>query len=269
MSFLRKSYYRLPPKWRFWVRRLYFAPADMLFPRAGIPPRGLIFTGGGDFLADGLAWKSRFQYFADLKPSQDFLDIGSGIGRIALGLRGFLTGKYLGFDAVETGIRWCQKHISTANPHFQFIHLDIFNDLYKESGKRADQISFPTEDESFDLAVAISVFTHMEPWEVEHYFREAHRCLRPGAKLLATFFVYEQGEQHIGPAHFSFPYRKEHHAYMDEQVKSANVAFEKSHLQQMAEAAGFKVAHFEKGRWNGAPASAHNDFQDIFVFTKI
>ena len=114
-----------------------------------------------------------------ITPDSSVLDIGSGIGRIAIPLTSFLEkGLYEGFDIMKPGIRWCQRNISTRFPHFKFIQVSLANDLYRNSGDAAAKFVFPSANDQFDLAIATSVFTHMLPEEVIQYVEEIHRVLK-------------------------------------------------------------------------------------------
>ncbi|MBK8562228.1 MAG: hypothetical protein IPN76_02520 [Saprospiraceae bacterium] len=58
MSFSRKLFYSLPPAWRFAARRLYYLPLDTWEALSGqrdglIPPKGMSYTGSGDFRRSG------------------------------------------------------------------------------------------------------------------------------------------------------------------------------------------------------------------------
>ena len=108
MSILRLIFYKLPPGLRFLVRRLWFAPTDFLEKLIGKrgalqPPKGLIFTGSGDFLEEGRRVAALCVAEAGLKPHHKILDIGSGMGRLAVALTEILdeNGAYEGFDVVE------------------------------------------------------------------------------------------------------------------------------------------------------------------------
>jgi hypothetical protein len=128
---MRQIFYSLPPSFRFLARRLRYFPIDVFENLSGkrpnmTPPRGYIYTGSGDFVKGGEKW---LQFFIKkgLKPEQQFLDIGSGIGRIARPLTGFLmrSGRYEGFDAVKLGVDWCEKNISKPYPHFRFQYIPL------------------------------------------------------------------------------------------------------------------------------------------------
>jgi ubiquinone/menaquinone biosynthesis C-methylase UbiE len=66
------------------------------------------------------------------------------------------------------------------------------NARYNPHGReRADRFQFPYPDASFDIGLAASVFTHMLGGEVVNYIREAQRVLRPGGRLLSSWFVLQ------------------------------------------------------------------------------
>ena len=60
-----------------------------------VPPRRLSFVGAGDFTAIGLEFLRYFQDLGGLRPTDHVLDVGCGIGRMALPLTGYLS-KWLG-----------------------------------------------------------------------------------------------------------------------------------------------------------------------------
>lgn len=265
---LRKLYYMLPPALRYAVRWLYYLPADLADPPPPmVPPRRLIYTGRGDFVKQGNAWLEFFKE-QGLQPHHAFLDIGSGIGRIARALTSYLTGPYHGFDAVKTGVAWCQKNISRRYPNFHFSHVPLYNDLYRASGISAAAYRFPYEKETFDFACAISVFTHLLPDETKNYLQETTRVLKPGGKLVATFFLLTGAPSEQKSA-FSFPHRKGTYALMDANVQHANVAYETAFLLHLSEIAGFKLTTQISGSWHDGVTRHPVAFQDVMVWEKI
>ncbi|MBK9016811.1 MAG: class I SAM-dependent methyltransferase [Saprospiraceae bacterium] len=269
----RKLFYTMPPAWRFAVRRLYYLPLDTWEAVTGqrnnlMPPRGMIYTGSGDFRRSGEQSVANFREFCGLEPSHSVLDIGSGIGRIALPLTRFLgeNGCYEGFDVVKKGVDWCQQHITTRFPNFRFQYISLKNDLYRSDGDKASGFRFPYDDGSFDFAIANSVFTHMLPDEVDNYLGELHRVLRTGGVCYLTFFLFD--EKTAWPEGFGFPHNYGYYRLMDDVVKSANVAFEEKHLRSMASNQGFEVHQLLYGYWRGLPKVGCKDFQDIVVLKK-
>ncbi len=276
---LRRLYYLLPPTWRFAARWLWYAPVDVWERLAGhrpplTPPRGWIFTGSGDFHRSGRQIVGLCRELANLQASHRVLDVGSGIGRIAVALTSVLDarqgGGYEGFDIVPLGVRWCQRHISTRFPNFRFRHIPLANDLYRARGREATDFTFPYPEAAFDLVIVNSVFTHMRPQEIVRYLEEIRRVLRPGGHCWATFFLYNPGEAavHFGNPGFAFPYDFGHYRLMDKQVQSANVALSKAWLMEQASRAGLRAQHVQYGYWrSGSSQAPDRFFQDIVVWT--
>lgn len=277
--FLRGIFYAFGPRARRVVRRLAFAPVDAwaLLRHGGrpsyngipLPLPGEIFTGGGDFLANGLLFKQHFQTLGHLKPHESVLDIGSGLGRMAIPLTDFLQAhaEYHGFDVVASAVEDCQQRIHSRFPHFHFRHVSLVNDLYTLEGGSADTFAFPYADDRFDFAWATSVFTHMERAEVQNYLREARRVLKPGGRFLATFFLTdEEALTSAKGGAYEFHVQRGEDWYMSADVKGANVGFTPENVQQWAVAAGWSEVRIYFGRWSGR-SGATTDFQDIVVFS--
>ncbi len=269
----RKLFYSLPAGIRLIVRQLYYLPQDMWDSISNsrkemIPPKGMIYTGGGNFEKTGLKFLEYFIKYGKLTKDSAVLDVGSGLGRMAIPLTKYLskTSKYRGFDVVKKGVDWCQKEISSRYPNFQFEYIDLSNDLYKSTGKDPKEFIFPYEGQQFDLAILISVFTHMSLEEVLHYLDEIFRILKPGGRCFSTFFTYDQDTQ-PSKKNFTFPYQFEGFALMDEKVKSANIALDINILKLEIEKRGFEVDLYNKGEWQQSNAESL-DFQDIVVFRK-
>ncbi len=275
MSLPRRLYYSLSPKLRLYVRRMYYLPGDVLhklFRRKSIvPPKGLIFTGSGDYLAVGNKFLEYFIQYAGLMPHHRVLDVGCGIGRMAVPLTGYLhpEAQYGGFDIVRQGIRWCQKNITVAYPNFHFKYVDVTNDLYRLSGRDARQFSFPYTNSEYDVALVISVFTHMVHKEVENYLVEIHRTLHQHGVLFATFFILNDiSRSKMKERSFRFDYADENCYLMDPEVKSANVAYDESIIEDLIYRTGFTIRHRLYGTWSGRSESTL-DFQDILVLEKL
>ena len=274
---LRKIYYLLSPSLRLLIRRIYYLPSDMagqLFAKnkALMPPKGLIFTGPGDFIAIGLKYRTYFIDLGGLKPEHQVLDVGSGIGRMAIPLTGYLTsGSYEGFDIVKKGVDWCTKNISRRYPDFRFTHISLRNDLYSSTGDTAQKFRFPYPDASFDFVFLTSVFTHMLPAEVEQYMNEITRVLKPHGRCLATFFIlneYSVTGMQQNPD-FNFPFNKGYYRLMDDSVQSANVAYDEGYIQKtLASENNLRIVSSHYGYWSGRPKEQSTDYQDIVVFEK-
>ena len=276
-QYFRSFFYLLSPRGRRFVRRIFFSPLDLYFFFKGkktyngivLPSPGEVFTGGGDFLENGLKYKKYFIELGGLKAKDHVLDIGSGLGRMAIPLTNYLHKKasYEGFEIVKSAVDDCSKRISKKFPNFSFRHVYIENDLYVKNGACASKFVFPYDQNNFDFAWASSVFTHLEPDAVINYLKEARRVIRPGGRFLATFFLMDQ-ESIITSQKSKYPFKfKIHDAwYMSKISKGANVAYEEKKILQWANDAGWKKAKTFHGCWSGRKG-ATTDFQDIIIFS--
>ena len=157
-----------------------------------IPPKSLSFVGKGDFVKIGREFRRHFIELAQLRPEHRVLDVGCGIGRMAIPLTEYLSpaGGYWGFDIVRKGIDWCSERITPKFPNFRFQHSDVYNKHYNPDGRvRACDYRFPFDNDFFDFIFLTSVFTHMMPADLENYLREIARVLKPGGKCLITFLL--------------------------------------------------------------------------------
>lgn len=277
-KYLRNIYYVLPINIRFIIRRIYYFPYDLInkkeYNGIKLPPKGLIYTGGGDFLRQAILHTKYLIDFADLKNNSVVLDVGSGIGRSAIGLTKYLdkSGEYYGFDIVKKGVEWCQKNISSKYSNFKFDFVEIENDLYSNIGEKSTNFTFPYENNKFDIVFLMSVFTHLQVDEIAHYLNEINRVLKIDGKLLATFFIYDdkiENKISNNKFRFSFPYNYNNYRLMNNNVKNANIAIKKEYLEEMTEYANLKIDKFIQGFWSEEIEINNNDFQDIIVFRKI
>lgn len=276
---LRKYWYGLSANQRFMIRRLYYLPADTLDSITGkrhkyVPPRGLIYTGssaGSDkFIKQGQQQLSVLKQTADLKPEDRVLDIGSGIGRTAIALSGYLNskGSYEGFDVVKLGVDWCNSRLGMDFPNFKFKYVPLYNDLYNDSEQKADDFVFPYEADEFDKVFSFSLFTHMQLNEIQNYFREISRVLKKDGLAFSTFFLFdEKDEKRIeNNGDYSFSVSREGYKLMSDQVKSGNIAIHKDKLSKMMADEGLEIVKIIDGFWKGVNSI---EFQDIVVFKKV
>jgi ubiquinone/menaquinone biosynthesis C-methylase UbiE len=263
---------------RLAARKLYYFPIDSWESLTGKrnkyqPPRGDIYTGSGDYIEQGNLQCSHLFKLTKIQADHTLLDIGSGIGRTAVRLTQFLNskGSYEGFDVVKKGVDWCQQKISQDFPNFNFQYVPLHNDLYNTNSKKATEFTFPYSDEKFDTAFLFSVFTHMRIEEIEHYFQEISRVLKPGGQCLATCFIYNKDLESIisNRKDFSFPYAGEGYRLMNKQVTGANIAIGEQRLENMISKAGLQKVAFQEGHWrNKAMKSNVEEFQDVLVVEK-
>ena len=278
MAIARKFYYFLSPSLRFLVRRVYYYPIDLYEGitrkrKDMIPPRGMIFIGSGDFETQGLHILDLLKKYAGLQPNAKVLDIGSGIGRLAVALTGYLdeTGSYEGFDIVKKGVDWCRKKISVRFANFNFRHIDLKNDLYNlKTDMEAKKFEFPYPASEFDCVVLTSVFTHMMPDDVDNYLGQIARVMKKEGKCLATFFLIDgntKEQMQKGNIRFDFKYAYEGYYLMDKKVKEANIAFDADYLASLLDKNELQADAVYRGSWSGNKEDSL-DFQDVVIITK-
>jgi SAM-dependent methyltransferase len=148
------------------------------------PPRAITSVGGGDFESIGEQFVGYFRDFAQLAPGDRVLDVGCGIGRMAIPLTRYLDGDgtYDGFDVVPHGVEWCRRRITPRFPNFNFRWVPVRNDDYNPEGAVvAGEFTFPYDDAAFDFVFLTSVFTHMLPRDSALISPRSDACLRRAA----------------------------------------------------------------------------------------
>jgi SAM-dependent methyltransferase len=237
------------------------------------PPRHLLATWELDgFDEIGQRFLGHFIEVAGLQPHHAVLDVGCGIGRMAVPLTGYLeSGSYDGFDVIPRGIRWCQKHITQRYPKFRFTLADLYNRTYNPRGtSTAADFVFPYENCRFDLVVLTSVFTHLLPRDFENYIGQIARVLKPGGRCFATFFIAaDDAEELIAAGRSSILATVDRGSYyaMAGHADEDAVVYKPVYLQQVFERAGLhELAPRRWGRWCGR--SAAFDYQDIVLLEK-
>jgi SAM-dependent methyltransferase len=148
-----------------------------------------------DFLGLGIGLVKVLIRFG-LHPNSAVLDIGCGVGRLALPLTQYLDerGRYFGFDINLDAISWCHENIHPRYSNFRFAVLNAKNNHYRnqyEFGQQSlDETALPIPiNEMFDQAAAFSVFTHLLWPEVEWYFRKVPARLKSGGTFVSTWFL--------------------------------------------------------------------------------
>ncbi|MCJ7546566.1 MAG: class I SAM-dependent methyltransferase [Deltaproteobacteria bacterium] len=229
--------------------------------------------GGGDFKETGERYKGYFIELGHLKPDDRVLDVGCGIGRMAVPLTRFLSsqGEYWGFDIVKKGITWCQSHITSKYRNFHFLHCDIYNKVYNPNGIiHAKNYKFPFENYSFDFVFLTSVFTHMLPLDMEHYLSEVSRVMKPGSRCLITFFLLTKKAKYlieIGSSTQSFKYEIDGCLTTNARAPEAAVAYRREFMLRLFQKYDLKInkpIHY--GSWCGR--TSFLDYQDIIVAIK-
>lgn len=171
------------------------------------------------------------------------LDVGCGQCRLAIGLMRQLAtiGRYVGLDLDERSIDWGRRHLTTADPAFEFQVLGVGNERYNPHGPALDErFRFPFPDAAFDLVYMSGVSPHLDPAEHRIYLAEFRRLLAPGGNVYLTAFVEDDvpsvtvnPEGYLG-ASWSGPRNC--------------TRYERSFFFGLLAEAGFTVDRFEHGR---------------------
>lgn len=218
------------------------------------PPRRLGFVGSGDFRSAGDEFRELFVSLGQLRPDEDVLDVGSGVGRVAIGLTEWLRGRYEGIDVIRRGIEWCQQAITPRHPNFHFQVADVYNRHYNPMGhSSASEYRFPFEDQSFDFVVLTSVFTHLLPADRDNYISEIARVLRPGGRCFATFFLVNDDarrSQDEGRG-LNFRFRRAGYWTNNQRIPEAAVAYEEADICDEFERQGLRIRMIRYGAWSG------------------
>jgi ubiquinone/menaquinone biosynthesis C-methylase UbiE len=236
-----------------------------------VPPDEMIFVGGGDFKAVGEHFLQIFVEHCGLKQDENVLDVGCGIGRMAIPLTKYLTGRYEGFDIVPEGIRWCEQKISHKYSNFHFRLADVYNSEYNKEGQyKASEYRFSYGSEEFDFVFATSVFTHLLPQDTENYLSEIARVLKKGERCLITYFLLnlESLKQiHAKISKEDFRYGTGRYRTTDKNTPEAAVAYEEEYIRELYRKFGLQIVEpIHYGHWCGREESL--SYQDIVIATK-
>jgi SAM-dependent methyltransferase len=111
---------------------------------------------------------------AGLREDSSLVEIGCGSGRLAVQLREWLRGSYVGTDVVPELL----DHASTIcqRPDWRF--------------ERVTGLTTPVAAESASMVCAFSVFTHLLHEESYAYIEDIRRVLKPGGALVFSFLEF-------------------------------------------------------------------------------
>lgn len=227
-----------------------------------MPPAELMFEIGASRVEEytdiGNEFMGYFVELASLTPDSDVLDVGCGVGRMAVPLTRFLgrKGSYRGFDTWGRSIAWCNENIASRFSNFRFDLVDIYSKRYNPDGAvEASKFVFPYADDSFDFAALTSVFTHMLPSDLQRYLEELARVLRPGGRCLITYFLlnpqslasHEKGETIL-----RFPIVKQGFRLANEEIPEEAIAYDETFIRSAHSSASLPIREpICYGEWTG------------------
>jgi SAM-dependent methyltransferase len=214
---------------------------------------------------------------AGLEPHHRLLDLGCGVGRLAVAVSAYLneSGRYVGLDTDRKAVELCNEWIGSRLAQFTFVWADVFNTSYNRRARAtAAQYRFPFDDRSFDFVFSNSLFTHLVPDDARNYFREIGRVLKPGGRTVNTIFLLneeslaqvEGGESPQGPLH----------AFGDlalvkrPKQPEAWIALDEEFVRGAHDEAGLGIEQVRYGAWSGRKASGPSlGKKDIILAEKL
>jgi SAM-dependent methyltransferase len=237
------------------LRRVARRGADGLARWRGelVPPRALLVRTSSpspsEFAAAGRVALDCCR-LGGLRPDDRMLDIGSGVGRVAIPLTGFLSpaARYTGVDLWPEGVDWCTRTITPRFPNFVFRHLDLrHHELNPTGGGPITGARLPLDDATVDF-VMLGAINHLVADELQALVGEAGRALRPGGTYVGTWFVVDRTTEALLPP----AYRA--------------VAGDDAALRGALAAGSLEISGFHPGSWRGDGGAL--TFQDLVVARK-
>lgn len=235
------------------------------------PPSELVQGIGGSWWV-GETFLRHFRELCSLTPDEAVLDVGCGVGRMAVPLARYMStaGRYEGFDIMRKNVRWCQRAITSRWPHFHFQHADIYNREYNPDGSvNAHEYRFPYPNGTFDFALLTSVFTHLMPPDAAHYLSEVGRVLKPGGRCLATFNLLNADSDALidaGKCKHTMQPRDGIIRVHCREVPEACIALDEAFVRASAAKAALTVDAVRYGTWCGRDPGF--EFQDLLILRK-
>lgn len=265
----------LPHNQKRLLKLVRYLPAELWDRLTGrdrnLPPRWLRFDSQSDFQVVGNHLRDLCIEYGDLRPEHSVLDIGCGVGRLAAPLADFLgaDASYEGFDVDKQAIDWCREAIGKQHDNFQFQHTAVNNDHYNPDGAlQGKNFQFPYANDTFDFAVATSVFTHLSTRDAKHYLGETSRVLKPRGKALLTWYVLKEtftSRSADSPLNFNHPIDSVSATATPKNPLAAMAFDETFILEAMAEAGLQLLSNIYPGTWRSEDGPTH---QDLVVVQK-
>lgn len=225
--------------------------------------------GPGDYWQVGEHTVALIDQLAGVRAADAVLDVGCGLGRIAWPLSHRLgrSGRYVGLDAAEAYVDWCNEHLRLGR-RFEFVHADVRTSAYNVDGAIApENFAFPWPLASFDLVVATSIFTHLLPAAARNYLEQIARVLDRGGRLFSSFFLLDEAgtaAAKAGTTYPTFSHAIPEGLLHDREVPEDGIAYDPRWVTENLERCGLELVSTHPGTWKGAGLY----YQDIVVARK-
>jgi len=123
-------------------------------------------------------------------------DFGCGYGKMAP-ISVFFThpnGKYIGVDILKSCVDFCKRKYSQL-PRVEFyLSKDVNPAYHRVEGEMRllQEPDWPVADESIDIVISISVFTHLQEVDAFRYMNKIYKILKPNGIAILTFHIIEE-----------------------------------------------------------------------------
>tara|TARA_R110002072_G_scaffold74671_3_gene176658 strand:- start:896 stop:1741 length:846 start_codon:yes stop_codon:yes gene_type:complete len=216
------------------------------------------------------------------KKGNNILDIGCGTGLLGISSEPYTSenGSYTGIDVMKDDITFCQQNFTM--DHYKFLHFDIANPRYA-ANQNKELMPWPIEDNSKDLVLALSVWTHLKEEDARFYFKEIARVLKTESRAIITFFYLDEDYQSSLAIRENkkgrFHATSQMNWIFDQNAYDSNnwfttklvrnpedaIAITPEAMKLLIQESGLKVVQHFPGNWKEKPGLY---FQDVFVFEK-
>lgn len=232
-----------------------------------------LIIGGGDFKEIGKSFVGHFVKYGGLQKDDSVLEIGSGYGRMAVGLTSFLSssGTYDGLEIMPEAVTWCSKEITSRYSNFRFHHADVKNEYSNSEGTLyAEKYKFPFKDECFNFVFLTSVFTHMKSDHIDSYLSEIDRVVKPNAKIFITYYLiddfttYRINEK---KANLLFQHKFDNYYSTSKDNPEETIAYDIDYIKKLYLKYNFNIEEpIHYGSWSGRDQFL--TYQDVIIASK-
>ncbi|MEY2576050.1 MAG: hypothetical protein QOF80_1537 [Verrucomicrobiota bacterium] len=242
----------------------------------GVPLSDVVGGGNPESVASEIV--SVLTGHVDLGAKRLVLDVGCGCGRIAAGLTQFLAGTsdYIGVDIVPGLVEFGRKFITPRYPRFKFLLLDEGNftyDAMRPKGSAIDlrKLSEASPTGSVDLAISISLFTHLDYAAALGMLKNVSRMLASGGQAFITIFVVDaEARRNIesDTTGFRFAHRTPSGELAAEKLEEPTfaVGYGVEKMDELVDSVGLRRERWIRGYWS--QGNSGETFQDALILRK-